>query len=90
MVCNPLRAFIVLVLLFLHTTIPAAESFRIATYNVENHLEQASGSRPAKSEQAKNKVRERILLITCKVLFEPKNWNTGQISHDKHLDYLRT
>ena len=43
-----------------------AETFRVATYNVENYLDVASGSRPAKSELAKSKVRERILVITTK------------------------
>lgn len=66
MVCIPLRASIVLVLLFFHATLPAADTFRIATYNVENYLDQPGGSRPAKSDAAKAKVREGILLITCK------------------------
>lgn len=68
MVCNPLRAFIAFVLLLFCTTLIAAEPFRIATYNVENYLDQASGSRPAKSEQAKNKVREGILALKPDVL----------------------
>jgi len=69
MVCTPLRAIIALALLFLPTSLPAAETFRIATYNVENYLDQASGSRPAKSYQARAKVREAILLIACKAPF---------------------
>lgn len=46
----------------------AAETFRVATYNVENYLEQPSGSRPAKSEAAKAKVRESILAMRPDVL----------------------
>ncbi|HZV36162.1 MAG TPA: hypothetical protein VFB72_16415, partial [Verrucomicrobiae bacterium] len=41
----------------------AAETFRVATYNIENYLDQPSGSRPAKSAAAKAKVRESILAI---------------------------
>ncbi len=48
--------------------IHAAESLRIATYNVENYLDQASGTRPAKSEAAKAKVRESILALKPDVL----------------------
>ena len=54
--------------LFFPATLPAAESFRIATSNIENYLDQASGSRPAKSEQAKAKVREGILALKPDVL----------------------
>ena len=61
MVFNPLRSIIILALLILSLPLPAAETFRIATYNVENYLDQPSGSRPAKSEQARNKVLESIL-----------------------------
>jgi hypothetical protein len=55
-------------LLFLATTphLPAAETFRIATYNIENYVAEARGTRPAKSEDAKAKIRERILVITTK------------------------
>ena len=63
MVCHPLRAIVGLGLLLVSTGLPAAETFRIATYNVENYLDQPSGSRPAKSEQAKNKVRDGILAL---------------------------
>jgi endonuclease/exonuclease/phosphatase family metal-dependent hydrolase len=40
---------------------PAAETFRVATYNVETYLDQPTASRPqAKSGEAKAKVRESI------------------------------
>jgi endonuclease/exonuclease/phosphatase family metal-dependent hydrolase len=37
-----------------------AETFRVATYNVENYLDTATGSRFVKSPEAKAKVRESI------------------------------
>lgn len=68
MVFSLLRTIIVLALLILSLPLPAAETFRIATYNVENYLDQPSGSRPAKSEQAKHKVLEGILALKPDVL----------------------
>lgn len=41
----------------------AADTFRVATYNVENYLEISNGSRPAKSAAAKVKVRENIVAL---------------------------
>ena len=38
-----------------------AETFRVATYNVENYLDEATETRSAKSAEAKAKVRESIL-----------------------------
>lgn len=69
MVFTRLRTAIGLALLFwLPIAIPAAEIFRIATYNVENYLDVASGTRPVKSEQARAKVRESILALKPDVL----------------------
>ena len=45
-----------------------AETFRIATYNVEGYLEAATASRTAKSAQSKAKVRESILALKPDVL----------------------
>ncbi len=45
-----------------------AAQFRVATYNLENYLESPTASRPAKSEQAKSKVRESIVLVQADVL----------------------
>lgn len=39
---------------------PAAETFRVATYNLENYLDQPEGTRPAKSDAARAKIRESI------------------------------
>ena len=38
----------------------SAETFRVATYNVQNYLDAPIGTRPAKSDAAKAKVRESI------------------------------
>ena len=46
-----------------------AGSFRIATYNVENYLDQPTESRPrVKSAEAKAKVRESIRALNADVL----------------------
>ncbi len=39
---------------------PAAETFRVATYNVQNYLDAPAGTRPAKHEVSRAKVRESI------------------------------
>ena len=47
----------------------AAETFRVATYNVENYLDQPTESRPhVKSAEAKAKVRESIRALNPDVL----------------------
>src|SRR5690242_15006558 len=46
----------------------AAEQFRVGTYNVENYLDAPSGTRHAKSDEAKAKVRESILAMRPDVL----------------------
>ncbi len=46
----------------------AADTFRVATYNVENYLEVSNGARPAKSSEAKAKVREGILALQPDVI----------------------
>jgi endonuclease/exonuclease/phosphatase family metal-dependent hydrolase len=45
-----------------------AETFRVATYNIENYLDKATDTRPAKSEEAKAKVCENILMLKPDVL----------------------
>jgi endonuclease/exonuclease/phosphatase family metal-dependent hydrolase len=48
---------------------PAADTFRVATYNVENYLDQPTESRPhAKSAEARTKIRESIESIKPDVL----------------------
>jgi endonuclease/exonuclease/phosphatase family metal-dependent hydrolase len=46
----------------------SADSFRVATYNVQNYLDAASGTRPAKSDVAKAKVRESIIATKADVI----------------------
>ncbi len=46
----------------------AADTIRVATYNLENYLDQAVGTRPAKSVAAKAKIRESIRALKPDVL----------------------
>ena len=48
--------------------LPAAETFSVATFNLENYLDAPAGARPSKSEASKAKVRESILAIKPEVL----------------------
>src|SRR5437899_1511457 len=52
----------------LASQIAAAETFRVATYNVENYLDQPSGTRHAKTPEARTKVRESIIAMKPDVL----------------------
>ena len=45
-----------------------AETFRVATYNLNNYLDEPAGTRHAKSEESKAKIREGILAIRPDVL----------------------
>ncbi|MDB6109213.1 MAG: Endonuclease/exonuclease/phosphatase, partial [Pedosphaera sp.] len=55
-------------LLLTSPTLSAADTFRIAQYNVENYLDEPTTSRSAKPEAAKAKVREGILALRPDVL----------------------
>ena len=46
----------------------SAETFRVATYNVQNYLAAPVGTRPAKSGAAKAKVRESIIATQADVI----------------------
>lgn len=48
--------------------LPAAEVFRVATYNLENYLPQDIGTRRIKSSEAKAKIREAIRALNADVL----------------------
>ena len=65
-----LRLFIRSVGLVLVLGAVAAEAprFRVATYNVENYLDQAIGTRPAKSAVAKTKIREGLRALNADVV----------------------
>ena len=57
----PICGFAVLVFVLVCSGISVAETIRVATYNVENYLDQPTESRPhAKSAEAKAKIRESI------------------------------
>ena len=64
-----LRRFaVVLVIPLVGAHWAAAETFRVATYNVENYLDEATQTRYVKSAEAKAKVRESILTLKPDVL----------------------
>lgn len=66
-----LRCFrfgIVLLAALLCARFAAAETFRVATYNVENYINEATQSRFVKSAEAKAKVREGIRALKPDVL----------------------
>jgi endonuclease/exonuclease/phosphatase family metal-dependent hydrolase len=46
----------------------STETFRVATYNVQNYIEAPSGTRSAKSEPAKAKIRESIRATKADVI----------------------
>ncbi len=62
------RAAILLGAGLLQLASPAAETFRVATYNLDNYLDQRAGTRSAKSTEAKAKVRESIRAMNPEVL----------------------
>ncbi|MGC8744590.1 MAG: endonuclease/exonuclease/phosphatase family protein [Verrucomicrobiia bacterium] len=49
-------------------SVQAAEKFRVATYNLENYIDNPASRRPIKSEAAKEKICENILAIKPDVL----------------------
>lgn len=62
------RRLIALAALSLAFVRTGAETFRVATYNVESYLDAATESRPAKSAEAKAKVCASILALKPDVL----------------------
>lgn len=56
------------VLLCLVLPLPAAETFRVATYNLNNYMDEAVGTRPAKTVEAKAKIRESIRALKADVI----------------------
>jgi endonuclease/exonuclease/phosphatase family metal-dependent hydrolase len=63
-----MRVAAIALLLCIATAIRAADTFRVATYNVENYLETATPTRPAKSATAREKVRENIIALKPDVI----------------------
>jgi endonuclease/exonuclease/phosphatase family metal-dependent hydrolase len=62
------RSTAALLLVLFWTGRTNAEIFRVATYNVENYLDQAVPGRAAKSAEARAKVRESLLALKPDVL----------------------
>src|SRR5258706_1420943 len=63
------NCFAIFAVALLCSTSFAAESFRVATYNVENYLDQPTESRPhVKSAEAKAKIRESIRALNPDVI----------------------
>ncbi len=53
--------------------------FRVATYNVQNYIEMPSGTRPAKSEAARAKIRESIRATKADVIALQEMGNTNAL-----------
>ncbi len=46
----------------------AAETFRVATYNLQNYLDQKTGTRPLKTDAGKAKIRESLKAVRADVV----------------------
>ena len=57
----------------------AAQTFRVATYNVQNYLGTASGTRAAKSDTAKAKIRESIRALNADVIAFQEMGGTNEL-----------
>ncbi|MCL5096927.1 MAG: endonuclease/exonuclease/phosphatase family protein [Candidatus Omnitrophica bacterium] len=57
-----------LVIILATPTARSADTFSVATYNLENYLDHAEGGRKAKSDSAKAKIRESICAMAPDVL----------------------
>jgi len=62
------QTLFIVVIWFFHAGLFAAETFRVATFNIENYLDVGNEMRRAKSTEAKTKVRESILALQPDVL----------------------
>jgi endonuclease/exonuclease/phosphatase family metal-dependent hydrolase len=65
---HPVRLILFLLLVVTAAGLGAAPAFHVATFNLENYLDVAEGSRPVKSPAARAKVRESILSMRPDVL----------------------
>ena len=48
--------------------VDAAETFRVATYNLNNYLDEVIGTRPAKTDESKAKIRKSIKALKADVI----------------------
>ena len=65
---KPRRLGLVVFLWLAQTALAGAQIFRVATFNIENYLDAPSGTRPAKSREARAKVCESIVAIKPDVI----------------------
>jgi endonuclease/exonuclease/phosphatase family metal-dependent hydrolase len=65
---RPSRSVVIVLTLLLWARFAGAETFRVATYNVEGYLDQATQTRSAKSVEAKAKIRESLRALKPDVL----------------------
>jgi endonuclease/exonuclease/phosphatase family metal-dependent hydrolase len=65
---HPLNRTSILLVLLLWASFAGADTFRVATYNVENYLDETTQARQAKSPEAKAKVRESICALKPDVI----------------------
>lgn len=73
------RVYVITLLWLLQTAVAGAQIFRVATYNVENYLDNATASRPAKSPGAKAKVRDCILALKPDVIALEEIGSTNEL-----------
>src|SRR5437016_9045665 len=64
----PLQRRIAVAALLFTALLARAEMFRVATYNIENYVDEAVAGRVVKSGEAKAKIRESILALKPDVL----------------------
>jgi endonuclease/exonuclease/phosphatase family metal-dependent hydrolase len=65
---KPRRLRLVALLWLLPTALAGAQIFRVTTFNIENYLDAPSGTRPAKSPEARTAVRDSILALKPDVI----------------------
>ncbi|PYI81694.1 MAG: hypothetical protein DME26_19435 [Verrucomicrobia bacterium] len=68
-----------LALILWHSAVPGADAFRVATYNLNNYLDVAAGSRPAKSPESQARIREATRAINPDVLALQEIGNTNAL-----------
>ena len=57
-----------LVALSLASSLQAADTFRVATYNLDNYVDEIAGTRPLKTLEGRTKIRESLRVINADVV----------------------
>jgi len=78
-VCQGLSAAIWLFAVSLPGLLEAATTFRVATYNLENYLDQPLGTRPAKTPEARAKIRESLRAARADVVALQEMGGTNEL-----------